>query len=129
MKTKIKKPPKVKVPKSETFIIKKEFLTRSYGENFKHWSVGIKILSELFELVKDISFWRVFTVKYPIFWMRGEAGKSFLLNEYEKFLKGKINEKLVSKPQEKTYTLQDTKVGADYEQLATKPKTLQDFLS
>lgn len=127
MKIKIKKPPKVKIPKSETFIIKKEFLIRSYGKDFNQWGAGIKIVSELFELVNNIEFWKVFTVKYPIYWLRSEKGKSFVLDSFEKFLKNNISEKLVAKKSEIVYTL-GTKVGEDFKQSAAKPKSLQDFL-
>lgn len=116
-------PLKEKKPLSEIFKIKKDFLTRNYPD-FTQWGAGLKILSELFEIVSDVSFWKTFECKYPIFWMRKDVGKSFLLDSYAKYKKNNLQIPL-TRPAEK-FIISD-KVGEDF-QILEKPKTLKDFL-
>ncbi len=127
MKTKIKKPAPIK--KNELYLIKKKFLERNY-KDFTAWGAGMKIMQELCILVPNIVFWASWTLlkPYPVYWLRTSAGKSYVLDSFEKWLKQQMGAKLLTKSPEKEYTLGD-KVGEDFEQHAVKPKTLSDFLN
>ncbi len=118
-------PPKAKDPlKKELFQVKKDFLWRNY-EGFNKWSIGLRIMNTLFELIPDIGFWKTFTLikPFPIFWLQKSEGKTFLLKEYDKWKNNQREIPLAIAPER--FIIKD-KIGPD---IAAPPKikTLKDF--
>lgn len=125
---KIKKISKAKSPLiKEIFQIKKDFLDRNYKDSNINWPVSIKILTQLFELINDLLFWKQFNLAkpYPIYWLYSQPGKAFLLQQHEKFLKNNINIPLAPEPER--FNINNEKFGEDIA-VFEKPKTLKDFL-
>lgn len=129
---KIKKPP---TPKSkELFAIKRAFIERNFEKEKINWSRELKIINNLFELVPDLEFWKIFNL-YQKFncalWFQADSGKAYILREYDKWIKTQTNEKLVSKEEKKVYNLENHKIGADLApaESVAKPKSLKDFLN
>lgn len=125
-----KKEPKPKSPKqTEIFNIKREWIANNLTDKL-NWPRDMKILGQMMEIVNNLDFWKTFKLwqKFDhLYWFLNASGKAYLLQQYDKWKKGEIMEKLVVKNPENTYNL-GNKVGEDVKQVAAKPKTLADFL-
>lgn len=86
------------------------------------WGKEMKIAQKLLKIYEDKVFWENLNLNFNI-----TSLSWFLTNEGRTFLAGELSKQLLEKSLNKTYVIQDKKIGEDIE-IKRKMKTLKDFI-